>query len=201
MKPNPPDEFVRFIIGRHARPGDTVLDVGCGPAAYRDCFPGKYIGLDFTNDEYHPGMPRHVDLVGTANNIPMDDQSVDMVFSKSAFFLANDPRAALVEFMRVLRPGGRILLMDYNRRTQKRIQAHENTPQSAKQDKTLPCWTQWGLRSLVDSCGFENAEIVAPARREVSKLEAFCRILFTELFGTYAVVTATKPTHIIRKLG
>lgn len=193
MQPNPPDAFVRHVIGRYARPGETVIDVGCGPAAYRDCFPGKYIGLDFTDDEYHPGMPRHVDLVGTANNIPMDDQSVDMVFSKSAFFLANDHKAALLEFWRVLKPGGRILIMDYNRRTQRVLETSGHKPQSLRPDRSLPCWTQWSLRSLIRSAGYEHVEIVPPAPRNVSKIEAIARIIHQELFGTWAIVTATKP--------
>lgn len=196
QKPNPPDKFVQHIISTFARPDQTVVDIGCGPAAYKECFPGKYIGLDFTDEDYHPGMPRAVDIIGTANEIPLDDESVDMVFSKSAFFLSNDPIAALEEFKRVLRPGGRILIMDYNRRTQRRIQAHKNTPQSPKTDTRLPCWTQWGLRSLVKSCGYKEVEIVAPASRELSKLEALGRILFTELFGTYAIVTGTKASYV-----
>jgi ubiquinone/menaquinone biosynthesis C-methylase UbiE len=193
MHANPPDDFVRHIIQSYSRDCDVTVDVGCGPAAYKHCFRGKYIGLDFTPDEYHPGMPRAVDLIGHAEDIPLDDASVDMVFSKSAFFLANDHRAALAEFWRVLRPGGRVLIMDYNRRTQRRIQAHPNTPQSLKIDTRLPCWTQWGLRSLVRSCGYQQVEIVAPARRHVSGAEYWLRLLYTEIAGTYAIVTAVRP--------
>lgn len=193
MQPNPPDEFVTHIIAKFAKPDQVVLDIGCGPAAYKSCFPGKYIGLDFTPDEYHPGMPRAVDLVGTANDIPMDDQTVDLIFSKSAFFLSDDHAAALKEFLRVLRPGGRILLMDYNRRTQRVLQTRGNKPQSPKLDRSLPCWTQWGLRSLVCAAGYDQAEIVTPASREVSRLESAARVIHQELFGTWAIVTGVKP--------
>jgi SAM-dependent methyltransferase len=197
MRPNPPDAFVQGIIRQFARAGQTVVDVGCGPAAYKSCFPGTYIGLDFTPDEYHPGMPRAVDIVGHAADIPLGDNSVDMVFSKSAFFLAEDHAAALREFWRVLRPGGRVLLMDYNRRTQKRLETSEAAPNRNnghvyRQHARLPCWTQWQLCGLLRKAGFTDARIVTPAKAEVSLPERWARIVHQEMRGTWAIVTGTR---------
>ncbi|MBZ5737651.1 methyltransferase domain-containing protein [Nocardioides mangrovi] len=49
---------------------------------------------------------------GLATEIPMPDESVDVVWCERVLQHVPDPRAALVEIARVLRPGGRALLLD-----------------------------------------------------------------------------------------
>jgi ubiquinone/menaquinone biosynthesis C-methylase UbiE len=183
MAPNKVDDFVRSLLDRYVGENDRVLDVGCGPAPYRAWVSGSYVGLDITDAPYGDA-PRLMDVVGSAMGLPLADQCIDLVMSKSAFCLVPDPDAALLEFRRVMKTGGRLLLLDYNRRTQKRLMNMDGSK--------LPCWTQWGLKARLQSAGFQQCELLIPTSREVSRLEHILRLLHQELLGTWAIVTAVK---------
>jgi SAM-dependent methyltransferase len=184
MSANEVDDFVRAFLRRYVHEQDCVLDVGCGPAPYRGWVVGSYIGLDITDEPYGPDMPRLVDVVASAASLPLMTESIDLVFSKSAYYLVPNPEAALLEFRRVLKSSGRLLLLDYNRRTQKRMMSADGS--------TLPCWTQWGLRARLNNAGFRKCELLVPTPRETNPLEYWLRLMHQELFGTWAVVTAVK---------
>jgi len=184
MAANDVDVFVRTFLQRYGRTHDRVLDVGCGPAPYRKWVAGSYIGLDITDKPYGPGMPRLVDLVGSAASLPLMTGSIDLMFSKSAFYLVPNPDAALLEFWRVLRIGGRLLLLDYNRRTQRNMMSIDGSK--------LPCWTQWGLNQKLRKAGFRECELLVPTPSNTSRLEYWLRLIHQELFGTWAIVTAVK---------
>jgi ubiquinone/menaquinone biosynthesis C-methylase UbiE len=98
--------------------------------------------------------------------------------SKSAFYLMPHHRATLIEFRRVLKPGGRLLLVDYNRRTQRRF----------ADAAALPCWTQWQLRDMVRGSGFEDCEILSTGKWRLGWGGGFLLPLLQELFGTWAIV-------------
>lgn len=51
---------------------------------------------------------KNVDIVGSAENIPLEDNSVDLIVSQEAFEHIQNPEFALKECYRVLRPGGSI---------------------------------------------------------------------------------------------
>jgi ubiquinone/menaquinone biosynthesis C-methylase UbiE len=184
MALNSVDTFIRHYLQIYSRGAGRVLDIGCGPAPYRSWISGQYIGLDISDEAYAPGMPRNVDVVASAMDLPLRDNSFDLVFSKSAFFLIPDPSRSLREIYRVLKPGCRVLLFDYNRRTQRRLQQRGRT--------AYPCWTQWQLRKLVYGAGFQDSEILIAKDRLVSGIEYRIRLLLQELIGTWAIVTGVK---------
>ncbi len=104
---------------------------------------------------------------------------LDFAASKSAFYLmphhlshADRIAAAL------LKPGGRLLLVDYNRRTQRRF----------ADAAALPCWTQWQLRDMVRGSGFEDCEILSTGNWRLGWGGGFLLPLLQELFGTWAIV-------------
>src|SRR5438552_37022 len=121
MPPNPPVvrpvPFVWDTLVRLASREGTVVDVGCGAAPYRPAFTARYIGVDITDAPYTEGVPRNVDIVAPAHAIPLETGSADLLYTVGAFHLMGDLRLVLAEFRRVLRPGGRLLIFDYNRRT------------------------------------------------------------------------------------
>lgn len=181
-----PVSFIEYYLKRYVLPNDIILDVGCGPALYRNSTPAKYIGLDITDEPYNEHVNRDVDIIASALEIPLEDNSIDLIMCKSTFYQVSDPEKALLEFKRVLKSGGRLILFDYNRRTQKRLQIVENI------QFERPCWTQWQLKSLVKKAGFNNTELLVAHDAEVNTLIKLLRLFYQEYRGQWAIVTGVK---------
>jgi len=108
------------------QPGETVLDIGCGAgmdlllAAKRAGPSGHAIGVDMTAAmreralvaASEAGLNNVEVRAGDAEELPVDDASVDVVISNGVLNLVPDKRKAYSEIARVLRPGGRLLLAD-----------------------------------------------------------------------------------------
>jgi arsenite methyltransferase len=129
-----PDGAIEWALGvgnpvRYARlqPGQTVLDVGSGGgidtilAARRVGSQGHAIGLDVLEEMCERGR-RHAAQAGVEGwtefrrgemeDIPLPDESVDMVISNGVLNLSARKSRALAEIYRVLGPGGRICMAD-----------------------------------------------------------------------------------------
>lgn len=178
------DPFIAFLLEEFTRPNGIALDVGCGPAPYRDFVRGTYVGVDVTDDEYGPGFPSAARVVALSDRLPFRAESFDLVLSKSAFYQFPAPDSALQEFRRVLKPSGRLLLIDYNRRTQKYLQVGEGIAR--------PRWTQWRLRRLVARAGFRNCELFVAKAGAFPWIERKLRLLLQEFTGIWAIVGADK---------
>jgi SAM-dependent methyltransferase len=104
--------------------GDEVLDVGCGPGFYVvDILDivgenGAVTGVDASAAMLaiagrKAGDRSNVRLLeGEATKLPVDDASVDRAISVQVFEYLSDIDAALAELMRVVRPGGRVVIWD-----------------------------------------------------------------------------------------
>ncbi|GMV26757.1 MAG: demethylmenaquinone methyltransferase [Phycisphaerae bacterium] len=112
------------------RPGEEVLDVACGTGDLTQAFAaspaGRVVGLDFTREmldiaalkrqRLAAGVQSKVEYVeGDAQQLPFPDESFDVV--SIAFGIRNvaDPGLAIREFGRVLRPGGRLVVLEFGR--------------------------------------------------------------------------------------
>jgi ubiquinone/menaquinone biosynthesis C-methylase UbiE len=107
--------------------GSRVVDLGCGPGVstfeLARLLPGVWlIGLDIAprmlaqaRRRRPPGI-RIEWLRGDAARLPFEDSSVDACTGHSFLYLVHDRSAVLSETLRVLRPGGRVVLMEPHER-------------------------------------------------------------------------------------
>ncbi len=109
----------------NVQPGETVLDLGSGAgldaiiAAQSTGPTGKVIGVDLNPSmclkaqahaaETGSEMECHE---GRMEDIPLPDESVDVVISNGVINLSFQKRKVMEEMFRVLRPGGRISITD-----------------------------------------------------------------------------------------
>jgi ubiquinone/menaquinone biosynthesis C-methylase UbiE len=178
------EPFVDRLMRRYLGAGGMMLDVGCGPATYRRVCQGRYVGIDNTVRGFTADLAREPDAAASGDCLPFRAETFDLVMCKSTLYILADPRAALGEFHRVLKPGGRVLVVDYNRRTQRDLQRRLATKH--------PCWTQWQLLRRVRSSGFRDCRLLSTKDGEMGSAEQLLRPPLQELFGTWAIVLGIK---------
>jgi len=110
----------------HIKEGDVVVDLGSG--AGNDCFVaraltgahGKVIGVDFTSAMIEKAQQnasklgyKNVHFIkGDIENIPISDNTADVVVSNCVLNLVPDKTTAFNETFRILRPGGHFSISD-----------------------------------------------------------------------------------------
>ena len=107
-------------------PGEIVLDVGCGAgldsilAARAVGATGRVTGVDMTKamidkakaNARTAGVANVEFIQSSIENLPLENESVDMALSNGVFNLCPDKPGVLREVFRVLRGGGRLQMAD-----------------------------------------------------------------------------------------
>jgi SAM-dependent methyltransferase len=131
-----------FSMGR-LQEGEAVLDMGCGAgfdtllAAGQVGPTGSVIAVDMTEAMLEKtragaaalGFSNVTVKHGLAEQLPVEDASIDVVISNGVINLCPDKMAVLDEVFRVLRPGGRFQIGD--------VVVHKAIPQDARDDIDL----------------------------------------------------------------
>ncbi len=195
--------------------GEIVLDLGSGGgidvllSAKRVGSTGKAYGLDMTEEmlalanenKRKAGVENVEFLKGEIENIPLPDNSVDVIISNCVINLSADKDQVLREAFRVLKPGGRFAVSDV-------VTRGEIMPEIRK---SVLLWVgcvagaldEDDYRSKLVSAGFENIEIeptriyrVEDAREFLSGQNIDVDVLAPQVDGKFlsAFVRAVKPT-------
>ena len=116
---DPVHEAVLTLVANGPKP-ETILDIGCGTGRLLRKAMTRWPYARFIGVDPAPGMvdvaqrllPDAAFRLGTAEEIPLPDASVDLAMSTVSFHHWHDQAAGVREVARVLRPGGRFLLAD-----------------------------------------------------------------------------------------
>ena len=173
-----PDTAIKASLGcgnptalAELKAGETVLDLGSGGgidvllSARRVGPTGKAYGLDMTDEmlalaeenKRKSGLTNAEFLKGEIENIPLPDNSVDVIISNCVINLSGDKDRVLREAFRVLRPGGRFAISD--------VVVRGDVPADIR--KNMELWVGCVAGALGDyeyvaklaKAGFENIEI------------------------------------------
>ena len=153
------------------RPGETVLDLGSGGgidvllSAKRVGPAGKAYGLDMTDEmlaladqNRKKARVENVEfLKGAIENIPLPENSVDVIISNCVINLSGEKDRVLREAFRVLKPGGRLAISD--------VVVRGEVPADIR--KSVELWVgcvagaleEFEYRDKLFSAGFENIDI------------------------------------------
>jgi SAM-dependent methyltransferase len=101
--------------------GRTVIDLGCGTGYWLRRYAGeaaRVVGVE-PDPALRSAARRAADalpatdvLAGSAEHLPLADRSADLVHARFAYFFPPGADAGLAEVLRVLRPGGRLVMVD-----------------------------------------------------------------------------------------
>lgn len=152
-------------------PGQTVVDLGSGGGI--DCFlaagkvgpTGKVIGIDMTSEMIDRAKANQEKLgienvefrQGEIENIPLEDNSVDVIISNCVINLSPDKPKVFQEAYRILKPGGKLAVSD--------IVTDGHLPESVMND--LSAWASClsgaldvaDLIEIMQSTGFVDIDV------------------------------------------
>jgi SAM-dependent methyltransferase len=166
-------------------PGETVLDLGSGGgidvilSARRVGPSGKAFGLDMTDEmlalaeenKRKAGVTNVEFLKGEIENIPLPDNSVDVIISNCVINLSADKDRVLAEAFRVLKPGGRVAVSD--------VVTRGEMPEEVRQSVLL--WVgciagaleENDYRKKLSTAGFEAIEVEPTRIYRIGDARAF----------------------------
>lgn len=160
------------FIAEVIQPGDTVVDVGSGSgvdvliAKLKTGPEGQVYGIDFTPSMIEKAR-KNIDTSGlssiqiiecTADDILLDDSSVDVVTSNGVINLVPDKEKAFREIYRILKPGGSIQISDIVL----------TKPVAAPSKSNAQLWAECIVgaepadhyQDLIRSAGFKNVNVI-----------------------------------------
>jgi SAM-dependent methyltransferase len=157
----------------------TLVDLGCGSGFWLPNYAdeaARVIGVE--PDERLVPLAANRDtrvpvVAGSAEHIPLDDGTVDVVHARFAYFYPPGVEAGLAEVMRILRPGGVLVVVDNDQRSGEFAKLLAASPWAAPQGRadTTDAW--WAAR------GAERVEVMSRWAFETrADVEAVLRLEF-----------------------
>jgi arsenite methyltransferase len=167
------------------QPGEVVLDLGSGGgidvllSAKRVAPGGKAYGLDMTDEmlslarenQRKAGVQNVEFLKGAIEEIPLPDNTVDVIISNCVINLSGDKDRVMREAFRVLKPGGRLAVSD--------VVIRGEVPAAVR--KSMELWVgciagalqETEYRQKLQAAGFESVEVEPTRVYQVEEARAF----------------------------
>lgn len=112
------DELFRELIQKYLRPGQRLLDAGCG-RYLKFCKElsgtARVVGIDLGSTLETDNQSAPFGVRGDLSRLPFASEQFDMVISRSVVEHLDDPLLAFREIGRVLRPGGKVVIVTPNK--------------------------------------------------------------------------------------
>ncbi len=152
------------------KPSEQILELGYGPGYAIEKIvsglnTGKIYGIDFSKLMYKHASRRNrkqiqagkVELfTGNVENMPFIDNQFDLVFGINIVYFWTDPLKEIHEILRVLKPGGRLVLYHTDKESLRKI--------PVATEKVFRAYTAGELETLFSSRDFKQVQTVS--RRE-----------------------------------
>jgi SAM-dependent methyltransferase len=162
--------------------GRTLLDLGCGTGFWLSRYAadpgaaGRVIGVEPDPDllaRARRRTPAAQVLAGSAEHLPLPDASVDVVHARFAYFYPPGCEAGLREVLRVLRPGGHLVVIDNDWRHGEFADLLGASDWARAQGTAATTDAWW------HAAGARRTEVMSAWRcRDTAELEAVLRIEF-----------------------
>lgn len=187
--------------------GETVLDLGSGGGF--DCFlaarqvgdGGRVIGVDMTPEMVSKaranavkgGYPNVEFRLGEIENLPVADNTADVIISNCVINLSPDKARVFAEAFRALKPGGRLAISD--------VVATTVLPEEVRRDMALYSGCMAGasligeLEAALRAAGFERISI-SPKEESRSFIREWAPGRKVEDYVVSANIEAVKPPFI-----
>ena len=187
------------------KPGEKVLDVGCGDGAVAHYLSGKLnlnmVGVDFSITALERAKHRRIDVVQTNidQSLPFQAKTFDTVFFGDVIEHIYNPQTALQEIHRIIKPSGHLVLSCPNM-AYWRYRLHylltgmfpetEWIEQELWQSQHIRFFNQKLLYKLLNQLGFKPTKFIGISRR---RLDQPLLNIFPQHFGMIMLVVAQRP--------
>jgi SAM-dependent methyltransferase len=161
------EDLERLIALAAPRPSDVALDVGCGVGhTLRRIAPlvAFAVGADATFEMMQAGRagvvsaPNAAFVQSDATALPFDDETLDLVTCRLAAHHFTDAAAAFREVARVLRRGGRFVLVDNYAPDEPALETFINELETLRDASHVRNQTVRGWTSLLEDAGLRTGD-------------------------------------------
>jgi SAM-dependent methyltransferase len=106
--------YQSWVQSIQSRPTDDVVELGCGSGALLKRLPARVrVGLEPAVSLLRPSNG-FLGVLGTAHSMPFQSEAFDVVLFKHALHHVQDKRKGFLEAARILRPGGKLVIIEPN---------------------------------------------------------------------------------------